>query len=276
MPSPINKSTPPSTITYNPIGVMDSGVGGLSVLHHINSLMPNENLTYVADSQHAPYGNLSAEKITDRCFEVADFLITRGVKAIVVACNTATVTSIKLMRAKYTIPIIGIEPAIKPAALVSKNKVIGVLATVNTINSPQFSTLLASYSQGAQVHTQGCVGLVECIERGDLYTPETKKLLTQYCSSLVNAGVDTIVLGCTHYPFVHQLIKEIVGDDVNIIDTGVAVATHLQRVLKAQALLSPIKIDPSIVIWTNNIEAHSERVIQKLWKKENVEIKIIV
>lgn len=276
MPNPILKNPPSNTLTCNPIGVMDSGVGGLSVLHHINSLMPYENLTYVADSQHAPYGNLSTEKITERCFKVADFLITKGVKAIVVACNTATVTSIKLMRAKYTIPIIGIEPAIKPAALVSKNKVIGVLATVNTINSPQFSTLLASYSQGTQVHTQGCVGLVECIERGDLYTPETKKLLTQYCSSLVNAGVDTIVLGCTHYPFVHQLIKEIVGDEVNIIDTGVAVATHLQRILKAQALLSQNQREPNIVIWTNNIEINSKNVIQKLWKKEDIEIQMML
>lgn len=252
---------------------MDSGVGGLSVLHHINRLMPHENLTYVADSQYAPYGNLSAKEITERCFEVAEFLIAQGVKAIVVACNTATAASIRLMRAKYTIPIIGMEPAVKPATLTSKKGVIGVLATVSTLNSAQFSTLLATYSQNVQVHTQACIGLVECIERGEIESDKTKDLLIQYCSPLINSGVDTIVLGCTHYPFVHQLIKDIVGNDVTLIDTGVAVANHLQLILTTQALLTPAEIEPSITIWTNNNAENKESVIQKLWDKENIKIK---
>jgi len=268
----LNK-TPSNSLNCESIGVMDSGVGGLSVLHHINRLMPYENLTYVADSQYAPYGNLNAKEITERCFEVADFLITQGVKAIVVACNTATAASIRLMRAKYTIPIIGMEPAVKPATLTSKKGVIGVLATVSTLNSTQFSTLLTTYSQHVQVHTQACTGLVECIELGEIESEKTKTLLTQYCSPLINLGVDTIVLGCTHYPFVHQLIKDIVGNDVTLIDTGVAVANHLQLTLENQALLTPTETKPSIIIWTNNNAVNRESVIQKLWNKEGIKIK---
>lgn len=268
-----NTSSNSSSISGKAIGVMDSGVGGLSVLHHINNLLPNESLTYVADSQYAPYGSLSAEEITERCFTVADFLIAQDVKTLVVACNTATAASIKLMRAKYSLPIIGIEPAIKPAALVSKNGVIGVLATVSTLKSRPFSALLATYSQKIQVHTQGCIGLVECIERGETNTASTKKLLTQYCAYLMNAGADTIVLGCTHYPFVSKLIQDIVNKDVVVIDTGVAVAKQVQTTLEANALLSPSDVKANITIWTNNVAADREVVIRQLWNKDNTKIR---
>jgi glutamate racemase len=268
-----NKPSNSSSIRCKPVGVMDSGVGGLSVLHHINTLLPNESLTYVADSQYAPYGSLSTEEITERCFTVADFLIAQGVKALVVACNTATAASIKLMRAKFSLPIIGLEPAIKPAALISKNGVIGVLATESTLKSRQFSALLATYSQNIQVHTQGCIGLVECIERGETNTASTKKLLSQYCTYLVNAGADTIVLGCTHYPFVSQLIQDIVDKDVVVIDTGVAVAKHLQTTLDTEELLSPSDVKPNITIWTNNVAEDREVVIRQLWNKDNTKIR---
>ncbi|MCL4169153.1 UNVERIFIED_CONTAM: hypothetical protein GTU68_010640, partial [Idotea baltica] len=189
---------------------MDSGVGGLSVLQHIHRLLPNEHLSYVADSQYAPYGSLSPEKITERCFTIADFLIEQDVKALVVACNTATAASIQLMREKYTLPIIGMEPAVKPAALASRNGIIGVLATVGTLKSAQFAALLANYGQDIQVHTQGCVGLVECIERGETNADSTKALITECCAPLLDVGADTIVLGCTHYPFVRELIQKVV------------------------------------------------------------------
>ena len=264
-----------SPICCKPIGVMDSGVGGLSVLHHINSLLAHESLTYVADSQYAPYGSLSSEKITERCFTIADFLIAQDVKALVIACNTATAASIKLMRAKYTLPIIGMEPAVKPAALASKNGVIGVLATVGTLKSAQFAALLATYGQDIQVHTQGCAGLVECIERGEINNASTKKLLIQYCTPLLNAGADTIVLGCTHYPFVRELIQEIVGEHVIVIDTGAAVAKHLQATLKAQTLMMTSEVDPNITIWTNNVASDTKAVIRQLWSKGDAKIKII-
>jgi glutamate racemase len=262
-------------ICYKPIGVMDSGVGGLSVLYHINSLLAHESLTYVADSQYAPYGSLSSEQITERCFAIADFLIAQDVKVLVIACNTATAASIKLMRAKYTLPIIGMEPAVKPAALASKNGVIGVLATLGTLKSTQFSALLATYGRDIKVHTQGCAGLVECIERGETNTASTKKLLTQYCTPLLNVGADTIVLGCTHYPFVRELIQEIVGEHVIVIDTGAAVAKHLQVTLKAQTLMMTSEVEPKITIWTNNVATDTEAVIRQLWSKGNAKIKIM-
>lgn len=258
------------------IGVMDSGVGGLSVLHHIHSLLPYENLAYVADSRYAPYGSLSSEKVTERCFTIADYLIAQDIKALVVACNTATAASIQLMRAKYTLPIIGIEPAVKPAVLASKNGIIGILATVGTLKSVAFSTLLNTYGQNIQIHMQACIGLVECIERGEINTRKTKALLTQYCVPILNSGADTIVLGCTHYPFVFELIQEIVGNDVTIIDTGAAVAKQLYTTLKTNALIRPSEIAPDITILTNNRAEDTETVIRQLWNKGNTKIKTIL
>lgn len=270
-----NKPSNLQTVGCRPIGVMDSGVGGLSVLRHIHRLLPHESLTYVADSQYAPYGSLSPEKITERCFAVADFLIAQGIKVLVVACNTATAAAITGMRARYDLPIIGMEPAVKPAAAASKNGIIGVLATVGTLKSAQFAALLESYGRNVEVVTQGCIGLVECIERGETNTDSTKALLTSYCTPLLEAGADTIVLGCTHYPFVRELIQDIVGDDVTLIDTGAAVANYLQTTLQSQSLINSSKEEPSITIWTNNTAVGKETVIQQLWGKNNVNIKVM-
>lgn len=249
----------------NAIGVMDSGVGGLTVMQHIHRLLPHEHLNYVADSQYAPYGSLSPESITDRCFTIADFLIEQNVKALVVACNTATAASIQLMRAKYALPIIGMEPAVKPAALASKNGIIGVLATVGTLKSAQFAALLTNYGQDIQVHTQGCIGLVECIERGEIHAASTKALIAEYCAPLLEAGANTIVLGCTHYPFVRDVIQGVVGGGVTVIDTGEAVAKHLQATLEVQSLLTSIEEEADVLVWTNNTAADRDAVIQQLW-----------
>lgn len=268
-----NKILKNKPLKSSAIGIMDSGVGGLSVLQHIHRLLPHEHLNYVADSQYAPYGSLSLEEITERCFTIADFLVAQDVKALVVACNTATAASIQFMREKYTLPIIGMEPAVKPAALASKNGIIGVLATVGTLKSAQFAALLANYGQDIQVYTQGCVGLVECVERGEINTTSTKALLTQYCTPLLNAGADTIVLGCTHYPFIRELIQEIVGSEVTVIDTGEAVAKHLQATLEIHSLMTAAEAAPDITIWTNNVADDSEAVIQQLWGKGHAKIK---
>ncbi len=250
-----------------PIGVFDSGVGGISVLQHIHALLPHEQLLYVADSSHAPYGSKTPEEIQSRCFEIADFLIAKGVKALVVACNTATAAAIDRMRAKYPLPIIGMEPAVKPAAAASKNGVIGVLATVGTLKSAQFAGLLESYGRNVKVVTQGCIGLVECIERGELNTQGTRKLLEQYCQPLLNEGADTIVLGCTHYPFVKPLIQQIVGENVTLIDTGAAVARHLQKRLADLGLLSQQQESGVVSFWTNSQAEDARLVIEALWGK---------
>lgn len=251
-----------------PIGVFDSGVGGISVLQHIHALMPHERLCYVADSRHAPYGSKTPEEIQSRCFEITDFLIAMGVKAIVVACNTATAAAIDLMRARYDLPIFGMEPAVKPAAEASRNGVIGVLATVGTLKSAQFAGLLESYGRNVKVVTQGCVGLVECIERGELRGDGTLNLLEKYCQPLLDEGADTIVLGCTHYPFVKPLIRQIVGSDVTLIDTGAAVAKQVQKRLAALHMLTQQDLPGAVRFWTNSQSADAKRVIEVLWGRD--------
>ena len=257
-----------TNLANQPIGVMDSGVGGISVLKHVHALLPQEELLYFADSQHAPYGNKSAEEIQARCFEIADFLINKGVKALVVACNTATAAAIDVLRSQYSLPIIGMEPAVKPAAEATRNGIIGVLATVGTLKSAQFAALLESYGRNVEVITQGCIGLVECIERGELNSEEAHTLVRQYCAPLLAQGADTIVLGCTHYPFVRPLIERVVGPDVVLIDTGAAVAKQLLKRLSERSLLSkPLYSHQkgSVRFWTNNSAPNAAQIIQELW-----------
>ncbi len=249
----------------NPIAVFDSGVGGISVLKHIHALLPHEPLLYVADSKYAPYGNKTAAEIQARCFEIAEFLIAKNAKALVVACNTATAAAIDALRAKYNLPIIGMEPAVKPAAEASRNGIIGVLATTGTLKSAQFAALLESYGRNVKVVTQACVGLVECIERGELNTANTKVLVQQYCAPLLAEGADTIVLGCTHYPFIKPLIEQAVGNNVAIIDTGAAVAKYLQKKLAEQDLLATTTAEANVTFWTNSQADNATLVIGALW-----------
>lgn len=250
----------------NPIGVFDSGVGGLSVLRHIHALLPHEQLIYVADSLHAPYGNKSPEEITERCLALTDFLLAHGAKAIVVACNTATAAAIATLRQAHPdLPIIGMEPAVKPAAAASKNGIIGVLATVGTLKSAQFAALLEAYGRNVQVVTQACVGLVECIERGELDAPGTRVLLENYLKPLLDEGADTIVLGCTHYPFVKAQIQQIVGENVTLIDTGAAVAKRLQNLLVERDLLNAGTEKGKVDFWTNSMHPDAMKVIETLW-----------
>jgi len=259
----MNDST--NSFDARPIAVFDSGVGGISVLKHIHHLLPNEHLIYVADSLNAPYGNKSTSEIKTRCFTIADFLIEKNVKALVVACNTATAAAIDSMRAQYSLPIIGMEPAVKPAAEASKTGVIGVLATTGTLKSVQFSALLESYGRNVEVVTQACIGLVECIERGELNDESTRVLLLQYCQPLLDEGADTIVLGCTHYPLLKPLIQELVGENVVLIDTGAAVANQLKSRLLEQQLLAADNQISSINFWSNSVSANVENLIAQLW-----------
>jgi len=248
-----------------PVAVFDSGVGGISVLKHIHALLPNEKLLYVADSKHAPYGNKTPQEIQERCFKIADFLIAQDAKALVVACNTATAAAIDVLRLRYTLPIVGMEPAVKPAAAATKNGIIGVLATTGTLKSAQFAALLESYGRNVEVVTQACVGLVECIERGELNATNTKALIRKYCAPLLAEGADTIVLGCTHYPFVREVITEIVGKEVILIDTGAAVACQLQYRLTEEAIQSKRNQTASVRFWTNSDAINAKQIISQLW-----------
>jgi len=214
------------------IGVFDSGVGGLSVLRAVRARLSAENLLYVADSQHMPYGERDPEYITNRCIAVARFLHRQPVKALVVACNTASVVAIQTLRDLLDIPVVGIEPAIKPAASMTRSGVVGVMATSRTVESPGVKKLCELYGQNVEIVLTPCPGLVQTIERSELTEPTTRELLTRFVSPMIEAGADTIVLGCTHYPFVRDVIQGIVGNAVTVIEPGAAVARQLDRRLE--------------------------------------------
>ncbi len=219
-----------------PIGVFDSGAGGLSILSGIHGLLPGETLLYVADSAHAPYGPKGEDFIRARCEHIMGFLLRQQAKAVVVACNTATAAAVAQLREHYSLPIIGVEPAVKSAAQQSKSGVVGVLATSGTIASDKFLNLQSRFAQKVHILTRACPGLVELIEQP---TPDHKALdalLRDYIKPLLERGADTLVLGCTHYSLIREHIQQIAGPQVNIVDAGTAVAKELQRRLQAQGL----------------------------------------
>lgn len=221
-----------------PVGVFDSGVGGLSVLREIRQLLPAESLLYVADSGYVPYGEKPPEQIRERSRKIARFLIERGAKALVLACNTATAAAINDLRGEFDLPIIGMEPAVKPAALATRNGVVGVLATTGTLQSAKFAALLDRFARSVNVITQPCPGLVECVERGELSGSSVEALLQRYTAPLLAAGCDTLILGCTHYPFLRPALQRVLPPHVQIVDTGAAVARQLQVKLTESHLLS--------------------------------------
>lgn len=241
-----------------PIGVFDSGAGGLSVLRHIRAQLPHEHLMYFADAGYAPYGGKSEQVLTERSLAIAAFLLGRGAKALVVACNTATVAAIKALRARYPdLPIVGVEPGLKPAAAHSRNGKIGVIATVAALAGDKFLLLREQISVASQVEflLQGCPGLAGQIDACELDTPATVDLLQRYVTPLLAQGIDTLVLGCTHYPFVLEQIERIIarhgGGTVTIIDTGEAVARQLARLLNAAGLLRAGGDTPSLQGYTS-------------------------
>ncbi|MFL9608782.1 glutamate racemase [Methylobacillus sp. Pita2] len=255
---------PESPCVVPAIGVFDSGVGGLSVLRHIREQLPGERLLYFADSLNAPYGPKSQAFIIERSREISRFLIGHGAKAIVVACNTATAAAIQTLRSELDIPIIGMEPAVKPAAAATRSGVVGVLATTGTLKSAQFAALLAHYGKNIKVVTQACLGLVECIERGDLDGKATRALVAEYVAPLIDVGADTIVLGCTHYPFAKPLIAEIAGPDVVLIDTGEAVARQVRHRLEEAGLLAVSGTPGTVRAWTNSPAGNAKQLIRLL------------
>lgn len=246
---------------------MDSGVGGLSVLAEIQRLLPNESLLYVADCGHVPYGEKSPEYIRQRCRVIADFFQKQGAKAMVLACNTATVAAVADLRGLYPQwPLVGMEPAVKPAAAATRSGVVGVLATTGTLQSAKFAALLDRFASDVQVITQPCPGLVECIEAGDLQSPRLRELLAGFVMPLLAAGCDTLILGCTHYPFLRPLLAGMVPADVAIIDTGAAVARQLQRLLGDRGLLAD---GPACAtaFWSSADPEHLRKILPLLWNK---------
>ena len=218
-------------VNKNPIGLFDSGIGGTSIWKEIHQLLPNEDTIYLADSKNAPYGQKSKEEIIELSFKNTEFLLNQNCKLIVVACNTATTNAIKELRAKYNVPFIGIEPAIKPAALHSKTQKIGILATKGTLNSELFYKNVEQF-QEIQIIEQIGFGLVELIEGGKIDSDELQELLKKYLNPMVQSNIDYLVLGCSHYPYLIPQIKKIIPKKITIIDSGEAVARQTKKVLE--------------------------------------------
>jgi glutamate racemase len=246
------------------IGVFDSGVGGLSVLKHVRALLPHQRLLYVADSGHVPYGDKTPDYIRERSSALTQFLMTHGAAAVVIACNTATAAAAAALRARFAIPIIGMEPAVKPAVAATRSGVVGVLATVGTLESAKFAALLEQYAGDVEIVTQACPGLVEQVEAGELDSPATRALLTRYTQPLLARGADTLVLGCTHYAFLRTQIAAVVGSAVTLIDTGEAVAKQVLRRLPP-ALAAAGGAAPEERFWTSGDVRSAQRIVGQLW-----------
>jgi len=248
-----------------PVGVFDSGVGGLSVLRAIRAELPLEDLMYVADSACAPYGDRSAAFVTERVTGLTRFLVDQGAKAVVVACNTATAVAVKVLRSRFQIPIVAIEPAVKPAASRTRTRVVGVLATTGTLSSPNMGKLLASYGSEVEFLVQPCPGLADKVEKGELTSEETRTLVRRYVRPLTDKGADILVLGCTHYPFLSQLIQEVAGPGVDVIDPATAVARELRRRLEAGGLLRHGAEEGTERFWTSGAIDEVAPIVSQLW-----------
>lgn len=256
-------------INENPIGLFDSGIGGTSIWKEVHALMPYENTIYLADSKNAPYGLKSKDEIIALSCKNTEFLLENNCKIIVVACNTATTNAIKELRAKYNVPFIGIEPAIKPAALQSKTQTIGILATKGTLNSELFHKSVANHPDVKIIEQIGH-GLVQLIENGDMDSAEMEELLKSYLNPMVEKNIDYLVLGCSHYPYLIPQIKKIIPSQIKIIDSGEAVAKQTQKILEQNNLLNLSKRKSSQIFYTNsepevlkNILGNCENVIYK-------------
>ncbi len=221
-----------------PIGIFDSGLGGLTIYKEINELLPNEHVIYLADSKNAPYGNKSKEEIIAISVKNTEFLLEQGCKLVVVACNTASTNAVKYLREHFSIPFIRVQPAIKPAALNSKTKVVGMLATKGTLNSELLLETSQRFAQGVRVVEQVGEGLVDLIEEGKMHSPEMTGLLEKYVRPMLDKNIDFLVLGCTHYPFLTPQLERIVGDKVRVLDSGEAIARQTRVILEQENLIN--------------------------------------
>ncbi|MEJ2514233.1 MAG: glutamate racemase [Gammaproteobacteria bacterium] len=243
------------------IGVFDSGLGGLSVLGAIRRRLPGADLDYVADSAHVPYGDKGEDFIRERSRSLADFLLAQGAEVLVVACNTATAAAVPNLRAALAVPVVGMEPAVKPATLATRTGIVGVMATVGTLKSARFAALLDRFGAGIQVLTQACPGLVEQVEAADLEGRETRQLVQRFVGPLLAGGADTLVLGCTHFHFLRPLVQAEAGPDVTVIDTADAVARQVARVAGSPELPAAGRAR----FWTSGDAVTLQRPLAGLW-----------
>ena len=255
------------------IGIFDSGVGGTSIWKEINALLPHENTIYLSDSKNAPYGQKSKEDILELSIKNTEFLLSLNCKLIVVACNTATTNAIKILRKKYNVPFIGIEPAIKPASLQTKTNRIGILATKGTLNSELFEKTSNTINQEITIKEVVGKGLVELIEAGKLNSKEIITLLENYIHPLLEDDVDALVLGCTHYPYLIPNIRKIVGNKMQIIDSGEAVAKQTKAILEKNNITNNSLVKSAHQFYINKSKKVLETLVSKKGEKINLEEK---
>jgi glutamate racemase len=262
------------TSSNSPIGIFDSGIGGLSVLREVQTLLPNENLVYLADQAHVPYGPRTKADIQQFSQAVSRFLLAREAKLIVVACNTASAAALSFLRRQIPqVPFVGMEPAVKPAARQTQTGKVGVLATQGTFASERYADLMTRFGKNVVVFEDPCLGLVELIEGGQF--DETEPVLQKIVQPMLAADVDTLVLGCTHYPFVIPVLQKVAGTAVSIIDPAPAIARQVKRVLEQEAMLSMNNVSPQLDLITTGDAGKFEQQIQQLLGYE-MEVKTAV
>lgn len=245
------------------IGVFDSGIGGLSLVRELGLVLPGTSIEYVADSGHLPYGPRTVDFIAARALAITGFLAARGVQLVVVACNTATAAAASLLRGRFVLPVVGIEPAIKPAALATRNGIVGVLATAGTLESSRFAALLGRFAEGITVVARPCGELVARVEALDLDSAATRAAVDRCCEPLSRSGADVWVLGCTHFPFLRPLIEARAGPGVCVLDTGAAVAHRVKAVLGSRSTDRPCAV-ATLRAWTSGPPATVRRQIRSL------------
>jgi glutamate racemase len=251
-------------VNSQPIGLFDSGVGGLSVWRQIARQLPTESTLYVADSAHVPYGNRSSAEVLEFCEGLCRFLIAQRCKAIVVACNTASAVALQALRERHPeVPILGLEPAVKPAISLSKTKVVGVMATPATFQGRLFRATVGRFASDVHLVEQVCLGLADCVESG-AGEEDLERLLRCFLAPMLAANADTIVLGCTHYPFVIDTIRRLAGPDRRVIDPAPAVAAHLARVLNARGLAACADARARHQFLTTGLAARFDAACQRL------------
>ena len=251
-----------------PIGIFDSGLGGLSIARSIRDILPDEDIVYFADSKYSPYGSKSKDEVVERSVGIADFLTSQNCKLIVVACNTATVNSISTLRSGSSIPFVGVEPGIKPAAMQSVSGVIGVLATEQTLASASYQKLKTGYSSKVRIEERACPDFVSLVEGLDHESEAAVAKAEQYIRPLLEAGCDQLILGCTHFSFLKPVINKVVVNKAVVIDTAIAVAREVQRRLNHLGLSKSSKAGSNVQFWTSGEIENSISSIQNLWGHE--------
>jgi glutamate racemase len=249
----------------DPIGIFDSGIGGLSIAKEIRTLLPNEHIVYVADTDHAPYGDRSDQYILQRSLAITDFLVSQNVKTIVVACNTATTACIATLRERYTLPFIGVEPGIMPGILNTKSGVVGVLATSKTLITPSFAALAGRVAANIKIEIMPCPDLVSQVEALKLDYSEAAEVVKKYVLPLLAKGADTLVLGCTHYGYLAQVIAQVAGPNVTLINTQSAVAKEVMRRLENCQLLGVPDQPGKDQFYSNGHLGTFQRQVNQLW-----------